>query len=263
MKNTLVALAIWSASSLVQAHTEACHFSTDYNVDINEEEIVFSKPDGDRFRFVENALFINGDKVALTEAQSEASRQLQQNTRKMVPKIARIAVEGAELGIKASTMVLTSLFGDDEQIQQDLIKPIEAISQKIQTNINETHINTAELEKVLEDAFDDEFEQLIEQAATKYSGKIVGNVISAIFSGDEEELADFEFRMETLEHEVEKYVEENAAELEVQAESLCGEMASLDKFDNLLEGVSGYPEGGLINTDGDGVNVNSLTWNHK
>lgn len=263
MKKTLIASAILGMSCVAQAESNECRFSTDFDIDINDTSVVFEKEAGDKIEFKGKELLINGESIKLTPAQTDASLSLQDGARSMVPKIAKIAVEGAELGIKASTMVLGALFGNDPDMHKDLIKPIEKISETVQKNISKTKMNTAELEKVFEEAFDEEFEQMIETAASKYSGKIVGNVLSAVFSGDSEELKDFEFRMENLERDIEKYVEANAKDLEKQAESLCTEIAVLEKFDTLLESVEGYPKEGVIQADGDGLNVNGFTWSSK
>ncbi len=247
-------------SCIAQAHDSSCKFSTDFDIDINESSIVFEKEPGDKLEFKGESLFINGNEVELTDEQIKASESLQDGARKLVPKIAKIAVEGAELGIKASTLVITAMFGEDQDVHNDLIAPIEKISEKVQANINDKHMNTKELEQAFENAFDEDFEQLIETAATKYSGKIVGNVLSAIFSGDEEEIKDFEFRMENMERDIEKYVEQNAKDIEQQAEALCVDFAALEKLDQTLESISGYPENGVIQTNGNGINVSGFSW---
>ena len=263
MKKTLIATAILGMSTIAQADSNVCQFSTDYDINIDEKSVIFKKEGAETIEFKGETLLINGEAVRLSEQEKQASLALQSGARAMVPKIAKIAVEGAELGIKASTMVLSSLFGNDPDMHKDLIAPIEKISETIQANINETTMNTAELEKAFEDAFDEEFEQMIETAATKYSGKIVGNVLAAVFSGDEEEIKDLEFRMENLERDIEKYVESNAEELEKQADSLCLEVAALEKFDSALEKVEGYPSEGVIQADGDGLNIKGFTWSDK
>jgi len=264
MKKILIAAAILGVSGLANADTQSnvCHFSTDYNIDINEQRVLFNKSDGDSVEFKKGKLLLNGEVVELTAAQAEASMNLQRGARAMVPKIAEIAVEGAELGIKATTMVLTSLFGDDQEMQNDLIKPIEKLSDKIKQNISASKLNTEALEKSFDEAFDNELEKVIETAATKYAGKIVSNVLGSIFSGDSEEMEDLEFRMENLEHDIEEYVEANAKELETKADSLCLDMAELDKFDAQLESVNGYPNDGLFQeNDKDGFNVSNFSLN--
>ncbi|MCW8875684.1 MAG: YggN family protein [Kangiellaceae bacterium] len=261
MKKTFIAAALFGASGIALADSKVCDFSVNYDINVNDASVLFDKSNGDSIEFKGEKLFINGESVELTDEQRRASLELQRGAREMVPKIAEIAVEGAELGIKATTIVLSTLFGNDTDIQNELLKPIEAISDKIQEHISDTRMNTAELEKAFDNAFDEEFEQMIETAASKYSGRIVGNVLSAVFSGDQEELKDLEFRMESLETDIEKYVTENASEIERKAEELCLDMAVLDKFDSELESVSGYPKGGILTEDGDGLRLKNFSWN--
>ena len=255
MKKTLIAAALVGVCSGVSAHSNVCDYSTDYNINIDEEKIVFSQTDGDKFEFAGDSLLINNKALELDDDQLEASLALQKNARAMVPKIAEVAVEGAELGLKATTIVMVSLFGDDAQMQEDLIAPIEKLTDKIKANITTTSFNSETLDKSFDEAFDEEFETLMETAVTKYSGKIVSNVLSSVFSGDGEELEDLEFRMETMERDIEKYVEANAKELEVKAEALCDDMVKLEALDKQLESVDGYPEDGLIQQGKDHSNL--------
>ncbi len=249
MKKILLGVTIIACSTVVNAHSNECNYSTDFNINIDQQSVLFKKKTGDSFEFRGEQLLINGDPVKLSNSQKQASKQFEAHARAMVPKIAVIAVEGAELGVKAATIVLGTLFGDDLAAQKDLMEPIEAMVAKIKTNIKDTQINTDTLEQSIEDAFDDEFERAIEKAATKYSGKIIGNVLSSIFSGDGEELKDLEFRLENMGQDIEKYVEENAEDLKVKAEALCEDMIAIDQFDDLLVEVKGYPKDGLIQKD--------------
>ena len=261
MKAIVLGLAFLLAGN-VSAETDVCNFSTDYNIEINDERLIFSQTDGDKFEFIDDQLRINGKLAELTPSQLKTSLQFQSEVRVTVANIALIAVEGAELGLKAATIALTALFGDDEQMQQDLLEPIAAVSEKIKANISATRLNTEALEKSLDQAFDDELEQVVETAVTKYSGKILGGLMRSIFSDDKEELNDLEFRMENLERDIETYVEANAQALEAKADALCADLVKLDKLDAEMEAVSGYPEGGLFRaTDGGGFKISNLTLN--
>jgi len=251
MKAIVIGLMFLLAGN-VSAETDVCDFSTDYNIEINDERMIFSQTDGDKFEFISEQLRINGELAALNPAQVETSLQLQSEVRAMVANIAQIAIEGAELGLKAATIALSALSGDDEQMQRDLLEPIAAVSEKIKANISATHLNTETLEKSLDAAFDDELEQVVETAVTKYSGKILGGLMRSILSGDKEELNDLEFRMENLERDIETYVEANASALEDKANALCADLVRLDKLDDQMEAVRGYPQGGLFRATGGG-----------
>ncbi|MET1256457.1 DUF2884 family protein [Aliikangiella maris] len=246
MKKTLLALMLSVSSTTLVAESEQCNFTTDYNINIESEQIRFTQTDGDTFEFAGEKLLINDKAVKLNDEQLKASLALQQKAREMVPVIAEVAIEGAELGIKAATMVVTALFADDEAAQQELMLPIEALTKKLKTHVSSTQFNIEQLEQTLDNAFDEEFSQAIEAAVAKFSGKMVGSVLTTLFSGDNEEMKDFEFRMENLEYQVEEYVEKNAEQLEKKASKLCEELVKLEVYDAVLETVPGYPKGGLF-----------------
>ena len=262
MNKTIIAILLTAAISGVSAHSNQCDYSVDYNIDINEERLLFDKKNGDKVVFEGDRLTINNLPVALSSEQMQASRDFQREARAMIPKIANIAVDGAEIGVKAATIALTTLFGESEEVHEDLIAPIEAISEKIKTNINETSLNTQELKASFDEGLDAEIEKLVETAVTKYSGRIVGQVIGSIFSGDNEEMEDFEFRMENMEHDIERYVEKQAEDLEARADELCDDLKSIALLDEKLESISNYPENGIIQQDANhgfkisGLNIN-------
>ena len=264
MKKLLIATAIAGSCGLASADTDICDYSTDFNVEINEQSVLFKKDNGRSFEFKGNQLFIDGEVAELSKDQQKAIAELQERARAMVPKIAEIAVEGAELGVTAATMVLTALFEDDQALQQELLEPIKEATAKIKENINKDLMNSKELEKLLDESFDEKFEEAIESAATKYASKIIGNIFDNLFSENSEELEKLEARMEQLEKNIEESIKVNATKLEEKAESLCQDIIAMDALDNQLDGVEGYPEDGLIQKDGDfGFKLINSAWNSK
>jgi len=262
MRKTLIAVLLTSLVASVSADPNQCDYSVDYNININDQQIRFDKKNGDKVIFEGQRLKINGEFVALTDDQMLTSQKFQRRTRALVPKIAYIAVEGVEMGVKAATIAITSLFGDGEDVHQDLIAPIEAISEKVKANISETSLNTQALEDAFDEDFKSEIKKLVATALSKYSGKIVGQVIGAIFSGDNEEIEDFEFRMENMEHDIERYVEKQAEALEEKADELCIDLKAIAELDQQLESIDGYPKDGIIQEGSDhgfkisGLNIN-------
>jgi len=262
MKKIIFTVAILLASSNLAAHSNVCDYSLDYNIKITDEQIVFNKKGEREIIFFGDKLSIDGKYVSLNNDQREANRAFQQETRQILPKIAEIAVEGAEIGVKAATLVMTSFFGEDEEVHTDLIKPIESLSEKIKANINKNSLNTDQLEQSFDNEFEKEIEGLVEKAISKYSGRILSQVLGSVFSGDNEELKDFEFRMENLESDIEAYVETQAKVLESKAESLCEDFARLAEYDAKLEQVTGYPSKGIIYKGShQGLQISGLNFN--
>lgn len=257
MQKTLLALVIAASISTVQAGTDECNYSLDFDINISDEQMEFTKKDGDKLLFKGEQLLVNGKLLELTDEQMTASLALQSETKAIIPKVAIIAVEGAELGVKAATIALTGVFGDSEKVHQDLIQPIEALSEKIKQNITATSINTKELEQAFDEDFDAEIEKLVEKAISQYSGKLMAEIMLALFSGDDKAMDDFEFRMENMEKDIEQYVEKHAVALEQKADALCVDLQSIAALDKQLESVSGYPKFGIIEADDNNKSLTS------
>jgi len=261
-RKSILAAAILVTSLSAAAESDVCDFSIAYGIEVDQQQIKFTDKDKTTIVFSNDALTIDGKPVKLTNDQLKTSQAFQAETRQLLPKVAEIAVEGAELGVKAATLVVTSLFGGEPSVHKDLIQPIEAISEKIKANINEHMLNTDALEKSFDDEFEEEIENLIGKAMGKYSGKMVGQILDSIFSGDSEEMEDFEFRMENLERDIENYVENEAKDLELKADVLCDDFQRIAKLDKQLEGIQNFPKDGIIQQDSkNGFQVSDLNVN--
>jgi len=262
MKNIVVASAIFLASSNAIAHSNVCDYSLDYNVKVDDRQVIFSKSSGKTIILTEDELIIDGSVKELNRQQATAHKALYQETKQILPKIADIAIEGAEIGVTAATIVISSFFGNDPEVKTDLIEPVESVAKKIKDNINKNFLNTEKLSNSFDQEFDAEIESLVEKALSKYSGKAISRVIDAIFSNDAEEVKDFEFRMETLEQDIETYVDGKAKNLEIKAESLCSDIANLAAYDRELENIVGYPDRGVIYIGSDsGFKMSNITIN--
>ncbi|MBV1908743.1 MAG: YggN family protein [Kangiellaceae bacterium] len=246
MKKIIVAATLCFSSFTLFAHNQICEYSLDYDINISESKISFTNDSLKDIIFHKDRLVIGGKQASLNRKQLKNSLKFQRKTRELVPKIAEIALEGAGIGVKAATLAVTALFGNDLEIKEDLLQPIESISNKIKANINDKMINVNTIETSLDTELEKEIENLVAKALSKYSGKVIGQILSTLFSGDEEEIKDFEFRMENLEHDIETYVESQADELEDKAEELCQQIELLSEIDQKLIGVEGYPKSGII-----------------
>lgn len=262
MKKTLLAAALAVSCASAQAHNNQCEYSLDYNVAVENGVVTYTSKSNKTVEFNQGVLKVDGKNVSLNNSQTKDAIAFQAKTQETIPKIADIAIEGAELGLKAASLVVTSLFGEDQDIHKDLIQPIEKISTRLKENIKRDSINTLAIEKSFDAEFDQEVEALVSKAMSKYSGRLIGQVLSSIFSGDQEDVKDFEFRMENLEHDIETYVSANAEKLEMKAEKLCDDFKILAELDERLESVSSYPKNGLIEVGAsNGLKASSFTLN--
>ena len=262
MKTILLASVVALSSMSVSADNNSCEFSLDYNVNINDTSIQFTNDKEEKIVFTADKLVVDGESLDMSSEQRKASADFQKRTRILVPRIAEVAVEGAEIGLKAATLAVTALFGEDDEVHKDLILPIEKISDKIKSNINEKMINANTLENSMEQELEQEVENLVAKAMSKYSGKILTQVLGSIFSQDDEEMKDFEFRMENLEHDIETYVDSQAKDLEKKADKICDDVKILSDLDKQLMAVKGYPEKGLIlEGESEGMHISHISFN--
>ena len=237
------------ASSLVSAHSEQCDYSMDFNLEISEQKLVFINQKVGKVEFFADRLQVDGQTLVLSKQQAKASRDFDQLARQMVPKVVEIAIDGAELGVKAATIVVSSLFEDDPQAIEDLVKPISDFADKIRADITEKQINTHSLNATLEHQFEQKIDQLVEKAFSKYAGKIIGQVFDAAFSIEDDSKSPFSQRMDKMQQNLDKYVEAESDVIEKKGEALCSDIKQLAKFDQVLESIKGYPATGLIQQD--------------
>ena len=249
MNKSIVLALLIAFTTNVYANSQVCDFSVDYNIKADGEKFVFAHSKGKEVIFTKNKLFIEGNQVQLTQEQQLAHKGFYLTTKKTLPKIAEVAIEGAEIGVKAASIVVASLFGNDQEVKDDLVKPMEKMSEKVRANISSSHLNTENLSLAFDKEFDAEIAKMVEKATTKYSGRLITSLMNSIFSKDNEETKDFEFRMETLEYDVETYVENQAEALEAKADALCQDIEKLAEYDQILESHDEYPAQGLIYRD--------------
>lgn len=252
MKKVLIgSLATILCLPLAAHNNEVCEYGLNYNINISSDTIKFSNEETNTVEFSGSTIIVDGKKLELNSEQKAYSAKFDRQTRQVVPKIADIAIEGAEIGLKAATLAVTALFGEDQEVHKDLILPIEKISDKIKANVNDKMLNAHTIETSFDEELEREIEGLVAKALSKYSGEILGQVLSSVFSGDGEEMKDFEFRMENLEHDIETYVDSQATALEAKAETLCEDIKLLSELDQKLIMVDGYPSTGLISLGND------------
>ena len=220
MNKTLLTMIMTAACMNVTADTNNCDYSLNYDINISDTEVRYSNVAGDNLLFTKNKLIINGNTASLTHQQILSSKHFQSETRKLLPKIAEVAIEGAELGLKAATIAMAALVGDDKSVQNDFIKPIEAITNKVKLNITAKSLNTSTIESLFEKEFEQQIEAMVKKVISQYSGKIISDVIGSIFSGDSEDLKDFEFRMENLEQDIEAVRRDSCKSVRAKSEKI-------------------------------------------
>ncbi len=237
MRKYLLATACSIIAFSAHAKLQSCDFNLPYDIDIERQEVKLSTNDRELMRIDENnRLYLDEHLQSLNAEQQKLVEQMGNEYRALVPSIAKIAGEAAEIGIKAASLTLSALFVDDPTFSDSITTKLDGISEKIEAHVNSKHLSGNLLsEGELDSALEADLEAVIEEAVSKASGKVVVNVLAKIFSGDPEEMNDLEFRMEMFEKDMEAQVEKEAVKLEASAEELCQRVAELDKVEEKLQ----------------------------
>jgi len=218
------------------SHENECHFDLEYDLKINGKTLTISDHNKEWIRINDaNELFIKGEKQTLNAQQDALVQTLKQDYMNLVPSIAKVAGEAAEIGLKAATLTLNALFIDDPTTTEELVRKLDSLSEKISEHVSETQFNGSTINnRFMDREYSDELETLISDIASKASGKIMTNVFRQVFSSDPEETKDFEFRMEMFEHDLETEVEKEALALEQATEKMCDQLKRINSTEEQL-----------------------------
>ena len=89
---------------VASADSSVCHFSSQYNIEVDENRVMFRKQGGSRYEFQRGNLVINDQQIKLAPGQQDSVTGIYETTRQLIPKLADIAAEAAELAKLADTV---------------------------------------------------------------------------------------------------------------------------------------------------------------
>ncbi|WMS86008.1 DUF2884 family protein [Pleionea litopenaei] len=236
-RNLYLLISLVSVSAFAGIQTDSCKLDLPYDININKQAVEILDH-GNSLVKIDNSnqLYIKGERQILNAKQQQLTTEMAVECRAMVPIIANIASEAAEIGVKAASITINALFVDDIEFQDKMMKKLDGLSEKIKANFNESYVNGQLLNDAkLDQTFEKEIESLVSEAVEKASGKIVAKSLAQIFSGDEEELADFEFRMEMFGEDLERELEAQAADIEKEAVKFCDHLRRIDAVETKLQ----------------------------
>jgi len=229
----------------VNADSSVCHFSSQYNIEADENRVIFALQDGSRYEFRPGNLIINDEQAILNLRQQDSVTGIYETIRRLIPEVAVVAAAAVELALKTTAFITTAFFGGDEEIHLELSRPIQLLADKVRVNITADRFNAEAMDQSFEAAFDKEFELMVSAAVDRYTQALSG-VVTDFFSGEAGGIKALAERLDNMGEALESYVVEHTRELEAQAELLCQDFAQLDQYDDQLLRLEGYPVGGLI-----------------
>ncbi len=238
MINRIVAVTlVIGISTTGMAKQEECQLDLPYQLSIDNKTVIVKDNDEELLRIDENnRLSLYGNSQHLNPSQQKLVVQMASGYRDLIPEIATIAGEAAEMAVKAVTATVTTLFSDNPDTSAKLMTKLDGLSDRIRREVEQKQLNGGIVSSDgLSDDFDAELDAIVDEVVENASGKTVLKIVSQALSGDEEELKDLEFRMEMFGKDLEAQMEFEAEKLANTAKKLCDQFDQLDGIESQLQ----------------------------
>jgi len=246
-KMTIIAgaLALALVSAPAKAHSgDMCNYNMDYDLTIDNSSIRFDKDSGDEITIdQDNNLFINGSAKSLDSHQQQLVDNYADGVRLLIPEVTSLAIEGVNLGVKAASMALGTLLGEGDPDFERFSYKITELADSITSKLDADNFSSKHIEQAFDDDFEQEIEDVVEEAVAELTPRLMAKIVTAAMSGEDGEISDLEHRAESLEHDIEEFVEPQVEALEARADELCASVEELDSLETEMV------ESGLVMMD--------------
>lgn len=237
MKRLLLAAALGLSLSTAafagnRGHTlEGCGIDSNYSVSFEQGGLLFVREEGKPARVLMNKgrLQIDGRDIALSDTDRTRVAEFEATVRALVPQAKAIARDAVDIAYTAVSEVAAtfSQTADNAATRRRL----EDLRDEFKLSLN--------------DSFDrrpwsnEQFETLFEKAMADLMpviiGEVAGTAIAIALSGDEAKAAELERRTSKLEHDIEKRIDTQTAQLASRVAALCPMVFRLDSIESSLE----------------------------
>jgi hypothetical protein len=242
---TLIATALIMASSASYGHdnsfsSESCNLNLNGGININAQEITFSKDKSPLYSITENdTLLINGEKIVLTVHQESLLHDYSTRIRNVVPEVKSIALDAIDLAIDGVNLAFNELLGEENISSAELTSQLTTIRGEVDAEFTR-HENFYIDEEGFSgnDFFGENFEQRVESAVESTIKNSLGSLMIAVgqemlFSGGD--MKAFESKMEDFGEIIEHEMKTRSAGLERRGEALCQSIIMIDKMEEQLK----------------------------
>jgi hypothetical protein len=183
-------------------------------------------------------LFINGQWIRLEVHEVALLKSFSEGLRNEVPQIVGIAMEGAEIGLKALDKIMAGIAdtGDSDLFHEEFAAFRARFKKKFNHIDNKFYIAPQSLDK-LDDFFEDELGQEIKKVVTGSLGAVLvalGEAINSNESGLEKNVIDVSRQLKRLEAKIEQQLSAKSLVLEKKAKQFCDRLTELNKTESEL-----------------------------
>ena len=241
MKYSALALALLLACQPVAAkivvnHDRKCDIGSDWSVRTYRKAFVFARSEHTpaEVGIGGGRLFVDGKEATLSAADQARVARLEQEMTALVPQLHDIVVQAVDIAFDALVEVARGLATDP----RDTIASLQQAQKKLHAEMD-----ARPLSALNGDAIGDTIAPVMSQFVPEIVGGAVKGALKAAFGG-EGSAADFERRMQTMEHELDTKVERRSKDLEPLADAMCARLQTIDRIDDELE--YRLPDGGRL-----------------
>jgi hypothetical protein len=204
-----------------------CDASSDYNVSLINQAIVFEGPQNGAPRVVLGGgkLFVNGKQLQLSDADQKRIDSFESEMRLLLPESQKIVIEAVNIAYDALSIASASLSSNPNKV-------LAKYQADRKTTLKELQ-NTNTVFMFNDEAMDAIIEPIVAKFVPTIAGNAVGFAFRAMFAG-EAKANEMEARMEAMEDNLDKQIEARADALEPLAEKMCKRIHKMDEIENSL-----------------------------
>ncbi|AOT09649.1 YggN family protein [Pseudoalteromonas luteoviolacea] len=186
----------------------------------------------------DNQLLVRGMWVELNEQETQVLQEYAKGIRDTVPELVNLATDGVNLGLSAIEQVVEGMSDSNPEVLKTQLQYVErALMDKFKRGEDFYYIAPQSLSKI-DDFFTKEISGKIHSAVHGSLGAILVSVGDAFKSREgniESRFSDMGQRMEIISKEIDKSLQQKAAQLEVKANEYCECLNTLDETEKRLQ----------------------------
>lgn len=202
-----------------------CGLSTPYNVQVDGGGVWLYRHRGSpkEIFFHDGTLSVDRRVQAISQADAQRLRKMEDDARALMPEVAGIARESVGISFDVLAGVVRTMTDSERKVRK-----VERHRERALEHIDDSLGNG----RWDQDVFGDTFEANVEQVIEQVTGSITRSALWAVFTGRSEQL---EERADRVDREVDRMVEARSAALERHAQALCSQVVALRRQQDALE----------------------------
>jgi hypothetical protein len=202
-----------------------CGLSTPYNVQVDGGGVWLYRREGmpKEIFFHDGTLSVDHRVQAVSDADAQRLRRMEDDARALMPEVAGIARESVSLTFDVLAGVVRTMTESERKARK-----VERHRDDALAHIDDSLGNG----RWDQDVFGERFEADVGQVIEQITGSITRSALWAAFTGRAERLDE---RADRVDRDMERLVDARSAALERRAEAICGQVATLRELQDALE----------------------------